>query len=204
MKRERLFFEDWVVQDYLRNQTDRNYAKNVELLTALVLNKFCERQFSKKCWIGLEIKEKYVGGIPLSGLRDLEEISEMIRKMVEEKTPVDITIAMKPAIGKKTSKGIDFQVKRFGKQEDKSTFGLIDFLNGLKDEYASSQVSLVVLMETPEEIDLQELQNSLKTENYPFQKIILIGTLAEKINFYGIWPETGWSRYDPIKNEFDF
>ncbi len=207
-KNELFFLEEWVVIDFLRSKENKfsSNSKYIELLVSLVLNKFCERQFASKCWIGLEIQEKYKKEIPEKGFATLEEIDKIVTKKVEENTPVDVYICKMPTNGDVVSRGMAFQLKRFGKDLYKQdTDSLINFINCDCKEYGKTQASLIILIESSEEIDLQLLQRSIKTDGYPFIKIILIGLSNQKyIDFYGIWPESGSARYNLTTFNFDY
>ena len=74
----------------------------------------------------------------------------------------------------------------------------------MKTKYGKTDASLVVIIETPEEIDLLSLQTHIDTEYYPFQKIMMLGLSGDKINFYGIWPESGHSVFNTKTMQFDF
>lgn len=208
IKNELLFLEEWVVVDFLRQIDDYfSNSKYIELLIALSLVKFCERQWNSKCWIGLEIQNKYKKDIPNVGTATFKELKEIIVKKVEESTFVDVTIAKMPSNKEYgVSQGMNFQLKRFGKDKNhKDTKTLIQFLNNKKKEYPKSKTNLVVLIETAEEINLKLLQSNIDTSDYPFEKIILVGFSESRyINYYGIWPESGYSKYDLNKFDFDF
>lgn len=207
VKCKKIFFEDWVVKDCLKGQSVHNKTKTIELLVGLVLLKFCERQWNSKCWIGLEIKDKCQRDIPERGTAMLEELWEIIHNKIEEDTDVDITIAKMPNQESGVSKGMQFQVKRFKKIKKQDTDSLIQYLNyDCRKKYPrKTQASLVVLMETPKTINLNYLRKSINTANYPFNKIILISVSQNRyIDFYVIWPEAIWSRFDSVIYDFEF
>lgn len=204
---KKIFFEDWVVKDCLKGQNVNNKTKTVELLVGLVLLKFCERQWNSKCWIGLEIKDKCQRDIPERGAAMLEELWGIIHNKIEEDTDVDITIAKMPKYETDVSKGMQFQVKRFKNIKNQDTNSLIQYLNydSRKKYSRKTWTNLVVLMETPKTINLKYLRESIDTKNYPFEKIILISVFQKRyIDFYVIWPEAIWSRFDSIVYDFEF
>jgi|SRR3989344_305611 len=205
MQQKRIFFDDWVILDYLATQDNPQKTTNVELLIGLMLNKFCEKQFSKKCWIGVEVGDQYLAELPDEGLASLSDIDRIITKMVKQNSPVDVCIGIKPESAEKVSRGMDFQIKRFGKEQGyRDTASLVNYINGMKTKYGKTDASLVVIIETPEEIDLLSLQTHIDTEYYPFQKIMMLGLSGDKINFYGIWPESGHSVFNTKTMQFDF
>jgi len=206
-KIELLFFEEWVIIDFLSKI--KNYSANskyIELLISLSLIKFCERQWDAKCWVGIELKNKYKKKNSQKQHATYNELNEIMTKQANEDTPVDVTIAKIPERQGHSSYGMHFQIKRFGVSKDKQdTQSLINFLNNDCAQYGKSQTNLIILIESPEEIDLQLLKQSIKTDSYPFEKIILTGLSESKyINYYGIWPESGWSRYNLDNFQFEF
>jgi len=206
-KNEALFMEEWVVIDFLKEiKNPFKNSKYIELLIALSLNKFCEKQWNCKCLIGLEIQDKYKRDIPKQGIISLEGLNEIITRKVEENTSIDIIIAKPPINKSDNGQGMNFQIKRFGKNPYKhDTQSLINFLNNDCRKYCKSRISLVVVIESPKEIDLKLLQKSINTQNYPFEKIILIGMAKDNcIDYYGIWPESGYSRFNYNTLKFDF
>lgn len=205
MQQKRIFFDDWVIVDYLASQGNPKKTINVELLIGLMLNKFCEKQFSKKCWIGVEVGDQHLRELPDQGLVSLGDIDRIITKMVKQDSPVDVCIGIKPEGSKKVSRGMDFQIKRFGKKQGyQDTASLVNYLNSMKTSYGKTEASLVIIIETPEEIDLLSLQATIDTKDYPFRKIMMLGISGEKLNFYGIWPESGHSVFNTKTMKFDF
>jgi len=205
LQKKYLWLEDWVVQDLLKHIGKPNHTKHYELLTGMMLNKFCELQWSKKCWIGIELSNKYEREIPEYGQAYIEDLREMVEKKAEENTLTDIIIATKTntQLGE-IPKGMAFQLKRFGKDPTKQdTNALINFLNIDCRNFAhAANTALVVLMETPKEIDLRKLSTSINTQNYPFEKIILISLHGIMLTFTGIWPESGQLEYNISTRRF--
>jgi hypothetical protein len=202
-----LFLRETDVVDFLSRV--ENYFKNskyIELFVALMLNKFCEKQFGCKCLIGLEIKSKYIDEVSNCTNVTFEKLDEILIIKTAQDTPVDITISKTPTKIGDIAESMHFQIKRFGGNKYKQdTQSLIEFLNNDCRKYGKSQTNLIVLIESPKEIDLQLLQKSINTDNYPFEKIMLTGLSENKyINYYGIWPESGWSRYNLDNFQFEF
>lgn len=207
IKSKKIFFEDWVIKECLKEKNVRSTTKAVELLVGIVLLKFCERQWNSKCWIGLEVKDKCQRDIPEKGVATPEELWEIIHNKIEEATDIDITIAKIPNHGSDVSKGMQFQIKRFKNIKEQDTDSLIQYLNcDCRKKYPKkTQASLVILMETSKTIDLKRMKKFINTENYPFEKIILISVFQKRfIDFYVIWPEAIWSRFDALLYNFEF
>lgn len=206
LRLECVWLEDWVVIDYLKNIREITKTKHYELLIALVLNKFCERQWGTKCSIGLEIKNKHSKDVSNNGLATLQELDEIITKKVEEDTSIDIMIGRKTLKKEKNiTQGMAFQLKRFGiNKKYQGANELMNSLNSYSKKYHKSEISLVVIIESLEKFDLNKIALAIQTNNYPFQKIIFIGISQNKVNFYGIWPEMGWSVFNLKTMAFDF
>ena len=170
LRLECVWFEDWVIVDYLKNIGKTTKTKHYELLIALVLNKFCERQWGIKCSIGLEIKNKYSKDIPNNGLATLQELDEIIMKKVEENTSIDIMIGRKTLKKERNiMQGMAFQLKRFGiNKKDQGANELVDLLNSYSKKYSKSNASLVVIIESLK-FDRNKI-TEIQTNNYPFQK----------------------------------
>lgn len=206
LRKKYIWFEDWIVQDLLRDIGSPIKTKYYELTVALVLEKFCELQWSKKCCIGLEIIDKFEKGIPKFGKADIEELKNIIEKKVDEVTLTDVVIATKVNTKiEEIPKGMAFQIKRFGKDPNKrDTNALINLLNvDYKNCSKTENTALVILMETPSIIDLKKLSESINTQDYPFKKIILISLLDNRLTFTGIWPEKGQLVYNMMTNNFE-
>lgn len=197
---ECIHLQDWVVIDYLKSRSKLN-SKDQELLIALFLNKFHERQWGCKCCIGLEIMNKFSKDFPKQGYATLKQLEEIISSKVEEYNPVDIFIAKEnEEIGndgfRKVRKGNAFQIKRFGKDKGNKTNDLLNLLNNKYKKYTKTKTTLIILFETSEEMDLWHLQKSLNADNYPFERIMFLSMGDGKIRFGELWPKSGMEEYD--------
>jgi len=207
-----IWLDDWVVVDYLSRTQYSVKSKNVELLIGLMLCKFCEKQWSATCVIGLPIQDKFEKEIPDNDNVSFPELDDIIKNKIEESTPIDIVIAIKKfeinQRGQRINKGMTFQIKRFGKNVmANDTDSLISFINeAIPKKYPlNSGSGLVIMMETPEEIYLKEAAEKIKNTKHPFEKIILIGMEQHRfINFYGLWPNTGQCQFDLNIFNFNF
>jgi len=70
MKKKLVYFPEWVIVDYLSNYKGTlQTTTNIEMLGALAMIKFCERQFVSKCTIGFDIQERHERELPNTGQR---------------------------------------------------------------------------------------------------------------------------------------
>ncbi|OGY52062.1 MAG: hypothetical protein A3J59_04060 [Candidatus Buchananbacteria bacterium RIFCSPHIGHO2_02_FULL_56_16] len=212
METKYVWLHDWVVVDYLFRSHNKQKTKNIELLVGLMLCKFCEKQWSTKCTIGLPVMDRYEKEIPTNGMVDLAQLEDIVENKIDEATPTDIVIGRnEPETNRKgqlVSQGMSFQIKRFGKNPTaQDTEALINFITEeIPKKYPPNSGSgLIVLAETPEEIRLKEVAEKIQNTSHPFEKIIIIG-LEEKryLNFYGLWPNTGQCQFDLDTFEFNF
>lgn len=180
------------IRNYLVEKGGTESSKDSELLTALMLNKFCEKQWRVDCHIGLELSGKYEREIKKKEVIDFKKLEEFIEKMTEEATPVDIAIGKKIIENNKIPSAL-FQIKRFGKDpKKKSTNDLIEYLNDLKRQYAKANMTrLVIVLETDQELDFNLIKQKLNTKDFPFHEIMLIGKVKNELNFYGVYPQCG-------------
>lgn len=198
---ECVYFDPETIRDFLRGHGRGPMSKDYELAVAVLLHRFCEDQTKKPCVIGLKLQDKFVKDLPDLGHLTLDQMKDILRKLVDEDSPLDIAIAegtTKEVGGNR--KGYAFQLKRFGRNpKANDNAALIDYLNGMVKKYAPVEASLFVILESPVEIDLQLVQKSLKTENYPFNRIMYL-MKPNDINTYYVgelWPNSGRNEYSP-------
>ena len=196
-----LFFKTWVIVDYLKFK-DKLDSKDTELLIALSLIKFHEKQWGCKCCVGLELKDKYSRDFPEDSFSTLPQLQMIISKKIENDTPVDIFISKEDAEhGSRgygfVRKGASYQIKRFGKNEQNKTEDLLNLLNNSYKKISKNDANLLIFLETSQEIDFKYLQDHVDTADYPFKKIMFMAKIDKKLSIGEIWPNPGM-------NEFDF
>lgn len=186
------------IRDYIATYGRGPSSKDYELVVAVILAQFCEEQFGTECHIGFELDQSRAREVPNGGLATLEEIMNVLKKKVTERTPVDIAITPDAtATGKR--RGISFQLKRFGKDpKANNTDDLINFLNNeIPESYqAGMRITFVLILESGSELDLPRVIKDLKTGKYPFERIMYTGIARGKIIIGELFPNQGSSEYD--------
>jgi hypothetical protein len=206
LKKYFVFFDRKTILYFLRGYGKGSNSKDYELLVAIALSKSLEDMWKTPNVIGFEIADKYVRDLPDSDMISIEQVKKVLRRYVEEKSPVDIAIA-KGTMTDHESKGAAFQLKRFGMNtREKNTSSLIKFLNEMPKRYPKAEVSLFMILEKGVEIHPFEVQKALITDNYPFNKIMFMIMMNEKIMIGEFWPKSGMNEYEPSKlmTEFNF
>jgi len=188
MKKKLVYFPEWVIVDYLSNYKGTlQTTTNIEMLGALAMIKFCERQFVSKCTIGFDIQERHERELPNTGQISEKDFDTLVKEKIKTDSPIDFSIG-KPD----TKHRMDFQMKRFGKtNRQKTSQDLIDYINKLATKYGKTGCNLVILLESCA-INPVEVSEKISIENYPFDKIILLNQEdAKYIDYTGIWAKTG-------------
>ncbi len=197
MKTELLFFPSWVIRDFLKENGKGPHTKDYEFIAALALEKFCSIQWTAICEIGFHIKPKYTHLTKgKTGFIDMNTLTELFRKGIDENHLVDFVIAKKG----RRYQGLAFQVKRFGLGRDATdTDALADYLNSLRN-YTKTDTALVVIIDKiSNEIDMKKLKSQISTNDYPFKRIMFIWQSGKTLCIGEIFPEEGINEY-PIKD----
>lgn len=193
---ELIILKEETIRDFLRTQSKGMDSKDYEFLVAIVLKRFVEEQLKKDCLIGFKLKNKYAAEIPNSGSTNMQQISDILRKKIDEDTPIDVVIVLKPIARRVT--GPAFQLKRFGRNpEQRGTNDLIEYLNRIPKKYTKVSASLFLILEGNREINFKKIQQSLVTKGFPFQRIMFMAVVSGKIRIGEIWPNKGMNEYDP-------
>ena len=173
MKSEYIFFTKEVIIAFLGNH-GRPETKDYEFAAALIIHRFCEKQWGNDCWIGFRIKPEYSSSLPAYNSErqiGLAEIVELFRKGADEDSPVDFVVAKRANI--KKAQGMVFQVKRFGiGRVKKDTDALTSYLNSFPKKYSRTNANLLIMLDDGVSIDVSKLQGNLETNNFPFNRII--------------------------------
>lgn len=186
------------VQDFLKAHGKGPGTKDYEFVAAIFLAKFCEQQFGRKCQVGFKIKDVFNREIAERGTATIDEIADILRKKVEEATPIDVVVTPETDRFDGKRKGVAFQLKRFGRGVTDGTEKLIEYLNkDIKKQYAPvPHVSLVLLMECAE-MDTKKLRGEIVTEDFPFERIMFVTMRKGSILQIGeFWPNAGVMEYD--------
>lgn len=189
------------VIDFLKQFGKGPQSKDYEIVTSVFLAKFCEGQFKKRCDIGFPLKERYSEEVYSKGLVTIEEIAEILRKKIDEDTPVDILVTAETDVFDRRRKALTFQLKRFGKGQVDGTASLITYLNEtIKKKYSPApEISLVLVMEC-REMDTQKVRDNFMNEGFPFARVMFVAfSTNKKLQIGEFWPNEGMVEYDIIK-----
>ena len=187
-----IFITEESVRDFLREYGKGPQSKDYELVIAILLKRFCDRQWNSDCWIGFELQDRHLSDVPQNGMASVEGIAEIIRKKVREDTPVDVAITKGMPEGP-ARQGPVFQLKRWRGDTD----GLIAYLNNLNKKYSRILATLVVIFETHHDMYLERIQAELNTSAFPFSHLMFMSLSEGKIHIGEIWPNAGMESYDP-------
>ncbi len=199
MKNYFVFFSRRTILDFLRKYNKGPDSKDYELLIAMVLSRALEEMWGKPNVIGFEISEKYARDLPDLGSLTIKQVEKVLRRYVEENSPVDLAIT-KGTILNHEPKSAAFQLKRFGKNtKEKDTNALIEFLNKMPKKYSKVKATLVVILEPGVQILPLEVRKNLITDNYPFNRIMFIIGMNDKLMIGEFWPKFGMNEYNPEK-----
>ena len=66
-----LYFPDYAIVEFLRAHGKGPKSKHYEFVVALILQKFCQKQWKEPCQIGFKIKPKYSAALPQLGMARL-------------------------------------------------------------------------------------------------------------------------------------
>jgi len=197
---EIIVFNEDAIMDFLCSYGKGPESKDYEFIASIILSKFCQEQWNEKCVIGFSIKNKYSRYIPSKGSASIDQIRDILRKQIEEDTPIDVIIAPGPLASGRI-KGESFQLKRLGKNfgnaPKKDTQFLIDYLNEIPKKYARTNASLFLILEIGGEIDLMKINKSISVIDYPFKRIMFMLLSNGQLFIGEIWPNAGMNKYDP-------
>jgi hypothetical protein len=187
-----IFITEESIREFLIHYGKGPQSKDYELVTAILLKRFCDRQWNSDCWIGFELQDRHLNDIPQRGMASVEEIAEIIRKKVREDTPVDVAIT-KGTFDGPAKQGPVFQLKRWREDTDK----LISYLNDMYKKYSPILGTLVIIFETNDEINFQKIQSEFDASRFPFAHLMFVSLADGKIHIGEIWPNAGMESYDP-------
>lgn len=173
MKSEFTYFTKESVLAFLGNY-GKERTKDYEFAAALIIHRFCEKQWGNDCWIGFRIRPDYSSSLsayksehPIS----LAEIAELFNKGLDEDSPVDFVVAKRANMQK--AQGMVFQVKRFGiGRKKRDTDELISYLNSFPKRYSKTNANLLIVLDDGVSVGVPKLQSELDMKNFPFNRII--------------------------------
>ena len=148
MKNETTFFTRDAILVFL-GEHGKPGTKDYEFAAALIIHRFCEKQWGNDCWIGFRIKPEYSSSLPSYNSEHpvgLAEIAELFNKGLDEDSPVDFVVAKRANMQK--AQGMVFQVKRFGiGRKKRDTDELISYLNSFPKRYSKTNANLLIVLD---------------------------------------------------------
>jgi hypothetical protein len=193
MKDEALSFSEEAIVDFLKKYGKGPTSKDYEFVTAIVVKRFCESQWNMNCQIGFHIKPRYASSLPATGNIDLPTLADLLRNGIDESNPVDFVITRE---SNGIRQGMPFQVKRFGLGRKKNdTDELIAYLNTFPSSFSKVDASLAIVFDGIN-IDFPKLKAGIKTETFPFNRIMLLWQFDDKFCVGEIYPDYGINEYD--------
>jgi hypothetical protein len=202
MKSEFVYFSKEAVIAFLGNH-GKPETKDYEFAAALIIHRFCEKQWGNDWWIGFRIRPEYSNSLPAYNSEQqvgLEEIAKLFSKGVDEDSPVDFVIAKRANMNK--AQGMVFQVKRFGIGRDKKdTDELVAYLNSFSKKYGKTDANLLICLDDWVKIDMEKLHAGLDTTNFPFNRILFTWIVEGMVHIRNVYPRGETEQY-PITDLF--
>lgn len=90
-----LYFNESTVREFLVFEGRGPKTKDYEYVVALAMHKFCEKQWDEQCEIGFPITSETNRSVGNEGLMDFSKLTSLLRKGLEEDSPVDLAIRSK-------------------------------------------------------------------------------------------------------------
>lgn len=183
-----LYFPSSAVQEFLRKQNAKYSNNDYEFFSCLLVNKFCERQWSKECAIGFPISPEFARRLSSRESATLEEVNKIFRKGINKNSPIDFIISSTEV------SPVNFQIKRFGIGKDiRNTKALIDFLNSnkLTNLPTRNAICLIVALDPNVVFDGNEFSKKFDFSNFRFGGLILFGSrkIDHKVFYLQLFPK---------------
>lgn len=196
MRNDATYFTKEAVVEFLRNYGEPA-TKDYELAAALIMHRFCERQWGKDCWIGFRIRPEYMNSLPTHNSEreiGLKEIAELLRKGIDEDSPVDFLVVRRASMQK--AQGMVFQVKRFGiGRTKKDTDELVAYLNSFAKKYSKTHANLLICLDDWVQVNMEKLLANLDTSNFPFNRILFTWISDGMVLIQEVSPLGGLEKY---------
>jgi|GEM_PF-5531405 len=208
LKKNCLFFEEWVLIDYLKiNKKINLKSKSYELIVAILLKKLYEDRLKfGDCVIGFPLKDTNANDFPNHGLFNASELEKVIssRKVFDEDCDVDVVIA-KRSENEINPLAVPYQLKRFGLgvEANGGTKEFIDFLKKYEN-YAKTQTKLMILIENgTREMDTKTILDWFNLKRYPFSEVDAVFMEKNIIKFIQFYPNPGVEEFNISDLELD-
>lgn len=198
---ETFFIKRKTLKELLKKEDIKTSSQDYELIISLLLSGFYSKLWKADTIIGYKLKDKYTRDIPTKGKTSLSTIREILKRYIDTNTPVDVIISPIKIrdIGRKTHKGVAFQLKRFRKhKEGDMTEALIEYLNKeIPRKYAQTNTKLFITLEKGNFVDWKMIAKRFDPKNYPFSAVMFDHVSNGWIFIGEIWPNPGMNKYRP-------
>ena len=196
MKNDITYFTKEAIVEFLREFGEPK-TKDYELAATLIIHHFCEKRWGKDCWIGFRIRPQYTNSLPAYNSEreiSLKEIAELLRKGIDEDSPVDFLVVKRASMQK--AQGMVFQVKRFGiGRIKKDTDELVAYFNSFTKKYSKTQANLLICLDDGVQINMKKLITNFDTSNSPFNRILFTWLLDGMVFIKDVYPLGGLEKY---------
>lgn len=192
MKERFVYFEKESIKEYLIKSGKNNIQKNYEFIVAVYLIDFCKIQWKAECFVGFKIKYEASRKMSDYGSVSLDDLYKLLKNQIDNDSPVDLIIAKKITEDKNLKfKGQAFQLKRI---ISKNTAWILNYLNIIiPQKYSKVDCNLFLILEGGL-IEFKKIRDSLKTKNYPFNKVMFLTVSNNQIYIGEIWPNSGMEK----------
>jgi len=199
---ETIFLKPHTIKEFLKKYKGDISSQDYEFLVSLVLSNFYKKRWKTDTLVGFKLKDKYVQQLPNKGKTNLLRVKEILRKMIDTNTPIDLVISPEKikSLKRKTNKGVAFQLKRFYKNVNRDcTCPLIEYLNNeIPAKYSKTKAVLFIIPEgSTRFIDLKRVAEHFNTNNFPFSGVMFLLVSKGFVYVGEIWPNPGMNRYNP-------
>lgn len=196
---ETVFFTPETIKQFLRINKAR-YHKYDELIIGLALCGFHRSAGVKDVLIGFKMKADSYNRLPSKGKANLSLIQNIVDKYKDDYTPIDVVIAFNSIenISPKTSNGIAYQLKRFGRgTTGDAALSLANYLNSVvPKKYAKVDAILLIIIEGVKTINLPRVKEKLSFNTFPFNGIMFFFVSEPRIIIGELWPGQGMNKYE--------
>lgn len=145
-------------------------ATYFELIAALMMHRLYEAQWGKPTMIGFFLTEKYAAELSKKGEPNTEDLLTAIIEGVEENNPIDFLLC---TYDQEDGAQQEFQLKRFGLNDNNDTESLIAFLDGLAKKYARIDAACLVAVADISIIDWEKVNAAIDKDGFPFSELPL-------------------------------
>lgn len=198
---ETFFIKRRTLKALLKKVNIKSDSQDYELVMSLLLSSFYCKLWKTDTLIGFKLKDKHAGDIPAKGKANLLTIREVIKKYTDSNTPIDVVISPEKIrnMGRKTNKGVAFQLKRFRKHKKGDiTETFLEYLTKeIPQRYTKTNTKLLIIPEKVNFVNWKIISKRFNPKSYPFSAVMFYGVSNGLIFIGEIWPNPGMNKYHP-------